>query len=63
MTMVEIKRFAKQRGVSAGKLNKANLIRAIQLAERNSDCFATIQVKDCNQVNCLWLDDCSAAGA
>jgi hypothetical protein len=29
-------------------------------AEGNSDCFATTHVNMCNQMNCLWREDCKA---
>ena len=60
MLMKNIKEIAKKNGVTAGKMNKAELIRSIQRAEGNSDCFATMPVSDCNQVNCLWREDCKA---
>jgi hypothetical protein len=38
-------------------LRKAELIRAIQLAECNSDCFGTAE-DYCDQLNCLFRKDC-----
>jgi len=60
MQLKKIKEIAKKNGVMPGKLDRAGLIRAIQRAEGNSDCFATMRVNDCNQINCLWRDDCKA---
>jgi hypothetical protein len=41
-------------------MSRTDLIRAIQRAEGNSDCFATMQVNDCYQMNCLWRVDYKA---
>lgn len=61
MRIQDIREIAKKNGVRAGKLNKVNLIRAIQKAEGNNDCFATPYVAECNQTNCLWREDCTKA--
>ena len=55
-----IEEIAKEKGVTPGTLNSTELIRAVQRAEGNSDCFATGHVNDCNQMNCLWRTDCKA---
>ena len=60
MLMKEIKEIAKKTGVSPARMKKMDLIRAIQRAEGNSDCFATTHVNVCGQMNCLWRDDCKA---
>jgi hypothetical protein len=61
MNMNEIRTIAKDRGINATKLRKAELIRAIQSDEHNSPCFATDHVRCCGQTNCLWLADCEKA--
>jgi hypothetical protein len=61
MQIKKIREIAKKIGVNPHKMNKRDLVRAIQKAEGNSDCFATTHVNGCNQVNCLWRDDCQAA--
>jgi hypothetical protein len=58
MKIQDIKDIAKKKGVNAGKMNKTDLIRAIQKAEGNNACFATSSVLTCGQVNCLWRTDC-----
>jgi hypothetical protein len=58
MQIKKIREIAKKNGVNPGKMDRTELIRAIQRAEGNSDCFATPYVKECNQVNCLWRVDC-----
>ncbi|HXE96073.1 MAG TPA: Rho termination factor N-terminal domain-containing protein [Dongiaceae bacterium] len=59
MKLEEIKEIAKQHGIKAGKLKKAELVRAIQSAERNDPCFETGHVSDCGQAGCLWRPDCT----
>jgi hypothetical protein len=61
MKIQDIRKTAKKIGVSFGRMNKIDLVRAIQKAEGNSDCFATPYVSECNQMNCLWREDCMKA--
>jgi hypothetical protein len=58
MNMRDIAKIAVKNGVKAGKMNKTQLIRAIQKAEGNNECFASSQVPMCGQLNCLWREDC-----
>jgi hypothetical protein len=58
MTLKQIKNIAKTKGVKAGTMKKENIIRAIQLAEGNFDCFGSAAAGDCNQTDCLWRADC-----
>ncbi len=58
MNMQEIKSIAKNHGVKPGKLSKVALVKTIQLAEGNFDCFATAYAGDCDQVQCIWREDC-----
>jgi hypothetical protein len=58
MKIQDIKDIAKMKGMNAGKMNKTDLIRAIQIAEGNNACFATSAVQTCGQMNCLWRSDC-----
>ena len=37
------------------------LIRRIQQAQGERACFATAEVKTCNQFDCCWREDCLAA--
>jgi hypothetical protein len=57
MRMTEIKEKAKELGVKTNKINKVDLIRAIQLQEGNLPCFATNR-EACDQSECCWKDDC-----
>jgi hypothetical protein len=58
MTMKDIREIAKQKGIKVGKVKKNELIRSIQKAEGNFDCFGTANLGDCTQVDCMWRSDC-----
>lgn len=58
MKVEEIKEIAKQRGVKAGKMKKSEIIRSIQVAERNPACFDAGKAAACGQADCLWREDC-----
>lgn len=58
MTLQEIKAVAKTNGMRVRNMKKENIIRTIQRVEGNISCFATDEVKDCGQENCLWRNDC-----
>jgi len=60
MTLKQIKEIAKERGVKAGNMKKENIIRSIQRAEGNFDCFGTASSGYCDQTDCLWRNDCLA---
>jgi hypothetical protein len=55
----DVKDIAEKMGVDTRNLNKKELIRAIQRAEGNKDCYATAQVQTCGQTNCMWHQDCA----
>jgi len=57
----EIREIAKKMDIKAGNMIKMELIRAIQKAEKNSECFATRAINDCSHINCLWREDCRVA--
>lgn len=58
MKLQEIKEIAKNKGVKNINMKKADLIRSIQKAEGNFDCFGSINSNECSQMNCLWREDC-----
>jgi hypothetical protein len=37
---------------------QTELIRAFQIKEGNSPCFATIPTSECNEEKCYWKHDC-----
>lgn len=61
MNMTNIRTHAKSMGINPGKLSKADLIKGIQIGEGNFDCYATACNSECDQVNCLWREDCFSA--
>ena len=58
MKIEQIRTIAKTLGVNPGKLSKSELIKSIQLGEGNAECFSTASSGECNQVDCLWREDC-----
>jgi len=58
MNMKDIKEIAVDRGVKSGKLKKAELVRAIQKAENNPECFSIGVLDRCVEYDCLWRGDC-----
>ncbi len=58
MKINEIRKMAKKMGINSFGLKKIEIIRKIQEKEGNIPCFATERVKDCNELNCLWREDC-----
>lgn len=57
MNMQQLRDIAKQRGVTPGKLGKAELVRRLQREEGNFDCFARAYDGYCDQYGCLWRED------
>jgi len=51
-------KLAQQHQVFDASLTKAEMIRKIQLAEGNFDCYARAGDGDCDQSECLWRRDC-----
>jgi hypothetical protein len=58
MKMIEIRNIAKAKGVSSIGKAKEALVRAIQVAEKNRDCFNRGQSETCGQAACAWRSDC-----
>ncbi len=58
MTLKEVKDRAKNHDIKAGKMKKDEIVRAIQRAEGNFDCFGTAVSGHCTQEDCLWREDC-----
>jgi len=61
MQMQDIRQIAKQRGLKTSRRSKVELVRQIQSAEGNFNCFATAVNGICDQRSCLWREDCFAA--
>ena len=61
MNMQEIRERAKDFGIKTGRMSKVNLVQAIQLSEGNFSCFASAKNGECDQMSCVWRDDCFAS--
>lgn len=61
MQMQEIRTIAKNFGIKTSRANKVELVRSIQVAEGNFNCFATAVNGVCDQTACVWRDDCFEA--
>jgi len=58
MRLSEIEKKAKSLGVKdTWKYSKKDLIKTIQRAEGNFDCFGTTQ-EYCSQLTCCWRSEC-----
>lgn len=61
MRIFEVEKKAKTLGiVDTGSYTKFELIKKIQRAEGNFDCFGSAK-EYCDQNNCLWRQDCLIA--
>jgi len=61
MKVEEVRQRARQVGiVTTGKMPKAVLVRAIQAAEGNQECFGADGRLGCDQPGCCWRADCLA---
>lgn len=56
--MQEIRELAKSYGIKTSRMSKVKLVQSIQLTEGNFDCFASALDGECNQLKCMWRDDC-----
>jgi hypothetical protein len=61
MKLDEVRSIAKSIGLLPGKLRKLDLIKSIQRAEGNFDCFASAKNSECDQLECIWRGDCFGA--
>lgn len=57
MNKKSIKRLAKQRGLQTQRKTSSELIREIQRAEGNFDCFGSAG-DYCDQMECLFRENC-----
>ena len=58
MTYNEIRKMASGMGIKTYRMKKADLVRGIQQAESNIECYGTERVDYCNEHECLWRNDC-----
>jgi hypothetical protein len=57
MTIAQIRNKAKAHGIHQGTMNKAELIRTIQMAEGYTPCFGTSN-GHCVHTECCFIKDC-----
>ena len=57
MTMAQIKQKATSLSINPGTMKKTELIRAIQAAEGNQQCYGTTN-GTCQWTNCCFRSDC-----
>lgn len=58
MRVEEVRKIARGMGTRLGRMKKAELIHRIQRAEGNIPCFGTDRVGACEEMGCLWREDC-----
>ncbi len=61
MKINEVRSIAKKLELKTARLSKAAMILAIQEAEGNIQCFSKGIANDCQQLDCLWREDCFTA--
>jgi hypothetical protein len=55
----EVRTIARKMGINTRNVTLTELIRVIQRAEGNKDCYLTAQVLTCGQVKCCWREVCT----
>ena len=58
MRLQEIKEVARRFEIPSSGMKKGDLIRAIQRAEGNEQCFGAGLRRECGQDRCAWRQDC-----
>ena len=62
LTIIDIRKMARKLGLAPVKTaKKGEIIRSIQAAEGNTQCFGTGVAKTCGQDKCCWRSDCLEA--
>ena len=59
MKLEEVKLIAQLYSLKVNKMKKSELVRAIQKAEGNVQCFETGKSASCGQSGCSWREICS----
>ena len=59
MKLEKIKTIAQLHGIEVNKLKEDELVRAIQRAKGNQQCFETGKSASCGQNACMWREICS----
>lgn len=61
MDTSQVLRKAEEMGIELGWNTRTDLIKAIQRAEGNIDCYATDRNRTCGEKGCLWREECVKA--
>lgn len=61
MNMHDIRAIAKSHKIDSAGFSKIDIVHKLQREEGNFDCYATAYAGACDQVNCLWREDCFEA--
>ncbi len=61
MTLEEIRLIAQSHGINADGPEMLELVRAMQSAEGNEQCFGTDKASICGQSGCCWHEPCLVA--
>jgi len=61
MNFNAIRKMATTMNINTYRMKKIDIIRAIQRAENNIECYGTQRVNNCHEDACLWRDDCLSA--
>jgi len=59
MKLEEIKTIAQLYSIKVNKMKKSDLVKAIQRAEGNEQCFEAGKSATCGQIGCSWREICS----
>jgi hypothetical protein len=62
MKIKEVRNRAEALGIASKSTSKAELIHAIQAAEKNPACYQTGR-QECPETECCWMDDCIPKGS
>jgi hypothetical protein len=54
----DVRTIARKMGIDTRNVTMTELIRAIQRAEGNNDCYMTARVLTCGETGCCWREDC-----
>jgi hypothetical protein len=58
MEFRKILKMARDFQIKTAGMKKTDIIRAIQKAENNIDCYGTARIATCGENGCLWRGDC-----
>jgi len=58
MNMQEIRAIAKKQKIDSAGMTKIDIIHTLQREEGNFDCYGTAYDGVCDQLACLWRQDC-----